>query len=64
LRHTGLVNPQGHDTLYQRVVFPCCQDRRIVNLYGRSIGATLPIDSSPAPRAAWSPGNRFVSSPA
>jgi DNA primase len=38
LRRTGLVNPQGHDALYQRVVFPCCQDGRIINLYGRSTG--------------------------
>jgi DNA primase len=41
LRHTGLVNPQGHDTFYQRVVFPCCRDGRIVNLYGRSIGSAF-----------------------
>jgi DNA primase len=40
LQHTGVVNPQGCDTLYQRIVFPCCQDGRIVNLYGRSIGNT------------------------
>jgi DNA primase len=38
LRRTGLVNPQGHDALYQRVVFPCCQDGRIINLYCRSTG--------------------------
>ena len=42
LRRTGLVNPQGVDTFYRRVVFPCCQDGRVVNLYGRSIGAALP----------------------
>lgn len=41
LRRTGLVNPQGHDALYQRVVFPCCQDGRIVNLYGRSTGVAF-----------------------
>ena len=41
LRRTGLVNPQGHDALYQRLVFPCCQDSRIVNLYGRSIGTAF-----------------------
>jgi DNA primase len=40
LQHAGVVNPQGCDTLYQRIVFPCCQDGRIVNLYGRSIGNT------------------------
>ena len=31
-----LVNRKGHDALFQRVVFPCCRDSRIVNLYGRS----------------------------
>jgi DNA primase len=41
LRRTGLVNPQGHDAFYRRVVFPCYHDRRIVNLYGRSIGAAF-----------------------
>jgi DNA primase len=41
LRHTGLLNPQGHDAFYQRVVFPCCRDGRIVNLYGRSIGSAF-----------------------
>jgi DNA primase len=41
LRRTGLVNLQGHDTLYQRVVFPCYQDSSIVNLYGRSIGSAF-----------------------
>jgi DNA primase len=41
LWRTALVNPQGHDAFYQRVVFPCCQDGRIVNLYGRSTGAAF-----------------------
>ena len=41
LRHTGLVNPQGHDALYQRIVFPCSRDGRIVNLYGRSTGTAF-----------------------
>ena len=39
LLRLGLIHPSGHDTFYQRVVFPCCQDGRIVNLYGRSTGA-------------------------
>ena len=39
LRRLGLLNPQGCDAFYRRVVFPCCQARRIVNLYGRSIDA-------------------------
>jgi DNA primase len=41
LQRTGLVNPRGHDALYQRVIFPCCQDGRIVNLYGRSTGGAF-----------------------
>jgi DNA primase len=41
LQRTGLVNPQGHDALYQRVIFPCCQDGRMVNLYGRSTGGAF-----------------------
>ena len=39
LRRLGLINAQGADALYQRVVFPLNQDEHIVNLYGRSIGA-------------------------
>jgi DNA primase catalytic core len=42
LRRTGLVNPQGHDAFYRRVVFPCYQNGRLVNLYGRSIVASAP----------------------
>lgn len=41
LQRTGLVKPQGHDAFYQRVVFPCYLDGRIVNLYGRSTGDAL-----------------------
>jgi DNA primase len=41
LRRTGLLNPQGHDAFYQRVIFPSCRDGRIVNLYGRSTGAAF-----------------------
>jgi DNA primase len=38
LRSVGLVNTQGHDVFYRRVVFPCYQQERVVNLYGRSLG--------------------------
>ena len=41
LRRTGLVHPQGYDALYQRIVFPCSRDGRIVNLYGRSTGTAF-----------------------
>jgi DNA primase len=41
LQRLGLIHPSGHDTFYQRVVFPCCQDGRIVNLYGRCTGTAF-----------------------
>lgn len=41
LRRAGLINAQGADALYQRIVFPLCRNGRIVNLYGRSIGAAF-----------------------
>jgi DNA primase len=36
LRTAGLINAQGADALYQRVVFPLLRNEHIVNLYGRS----------------------------
>jgi DNA primase len=41
LRRLGLLNSQGCDAFYRRIIFPCCQDGRIVNLYGRSIAAAF-----------------------
>ncbi len=41
LRDAGLINAQGADALYQRIVFPLCQGEHIVNLYGRGIGAAF-----------------------
>jgi DNA primase catalytic core len=41
LQRLGLLNPQGGDAFYRRVIFPCCQDGRVVNLYGRSITAAF-----------------------
>ena len=37
----GLLNWQGRDAFYRRVVFPCCQGGRVINLYGRSITAAF-----------------------
>ncbi len=42
LLDTGLINSQGRDAFCRRVIFPCCQHGRIVNLYGRSIGQAFP----------------------
>jgi DNA primase len=41
LRQVGLLNVNGSDAYYQRIVFPLRQGEHIVNLYGRSIGAAF-----------------------
>jgi DNA primase len=41
LRRAGLINAQGSDALYQRIVFPLRQRENIVNLYGRSTGSAF-----------------------
>jgi DNA primase len=41
LRRAGLIDAQGRDALYQRIVFPLGQGEHIVNLYGRSIGVAF-----------------------
>ncbi|HEY6372042.1 MAG TPA: CHC2 zinc finger domain-containing protein [Candidatus Sulfotelmatobacter sp.] len=41
LQRLGLLNPQGCDAFYRRIIFPCSQGGRIVNLYGRSIAAAF-----------------------
>jgi DNA primase len=42
LRRAGLINAQGTDALYQRIVFPLRRGQHIVNLYGRRLGAPFP----------------------
>ncbi len=62
LQRAGLVNPQGCDAFYRRVVLPCCQDRQVVNLYGRSIGAAFPHRFLPGPKGslfAWESVRQF-----
>jgi DNA primase catalytic core len=41
LQRLGLLDSQDHDAFYRRVVFPCCQGGRVINLYGRSIAAAF-----------------------
>jgi DNA primase len=48
LLRTGLINDQGRDAFCRRVIFPCCQQGRVINLYGRSI-ITFPNFLSPVP---------------
>jgi DNA primase len=42
LLRMGLINSQGRDAFCRRVIFPCCNQGRAVNLYGRAIGAAFP----------------------
>jgi DNA primase catalytic core len=37
----GLLNSQGRDAFYRRVVFPCLKGDHVINLYGRSITASF-----------------------
>ena len=41
LRHLGLLNTNGSDAFYQRIVFPLRSCADLVNLYGRSIGTAF-----------------------
>jgi DNA primase len=41
LRQVGLLNVNGSDAFYQRIVFPLRQGKHVVNLYGRSLGAAF-----------------------
>jgi DNA primase len=62
LLDTGLINQQGRDTFCRRVIFPCRQHGRIVNLYGRSIGAAFPHRLLPRSKGglfAWESVRRF-----
>jgi DNA primase len=58
----GLINPQGRDAFCRRVIFPCRQQDRIVNLYGRSIGKAFPHRLLPRSKGdlfAWSSVSQF-----
>src|SRR5271169_1224886 len=62
LRRLGLLNSQGCDAFYQRIIFPCCQDGRIVNLYGRSIAAAFAHQFLPGSKGglfAWESVRQF-----
>jgi DNA primase len=56
LLQSGLINGSGHDTFFRRIVFPCFDQDRLVNLYGRSIGSDPPHRFLPFPKGglfAW-----------
>jgi DNA primase len=42
LLRAGLISNQGRDAFCRRLIFPLRQHGRIINLYGRSIGAAFP----------------------
>jgi DNA primase len=42
LTQVGLISRQGRDTFYKRIVFPCFDHNRVINLYGRSIVQAAP----------------------
>jgi DNA primase catalytic core len=42
LLRAGLIDRQGRDAFCRRVIFPCRQHGRVMNLYGRSIGGAFP----------------------
>jgi DNA primase len=62
LLQAGLINDQGHDAFCRRVIFPCPQQGRVINLYGRSIGSAFPHRFLPRPKGglfAWESVNQF-----
>jgi DNA primase len=64
LLRTGLINHQGRDAFCRRVIFPCCQRGRLINLYGRSIGAAFPHRLLPRSKGglfAWDSVGTFSS---
>jgi DNA primase len=64
LLRTGLINTQGRDAFCRRVIFPCCQQGRVINIYGRSIGAAFPHRLLPGSKGglfAWDSVRAFSS---
>jgi DNA primase len=64
LVETGLVSREGRDTFCRRVVFPCSEQGRILNLYGRSIGTAPAHRFLPRPKSglfAWQSVRGFPS---
>jgi DNA primase len=62
LLEAGLIGPQGLDTFCHRVIFPCRQQDRIVNLYGRSVGSAFPHRLLPRAKGglfAWESVRQF-----
>ena len=53
----GLIDRRGYDTFHRRIVFPCLDRSRPINLYGRSIDGAAPHRFLPRPKGglfSWS----------
>jgi DNA primase len=64
LLETGLLNSHGRDAFCRRVIFPCREHGRVVNLYGRTIGAAFPHRLLPRSKGglfAWDSVSSFSS---
>jgi DNA primase len=64
LQRVGVVNAQGRDAFYRRIVFPCRHQGRLVNLYGRSLGSAFPHRFLPGCKGglfAWEAVRLFAS---
>lgn len=64
LTRTGLINQHGQEAFCRRVIFPCRQQGRVINLYGRSIGSALPHRLLPRSKGglfAWESVGAFSS---
>ncbi len=62
LLQAGLINDQGRDAFCRRVIFPCPQQCRVINLYGRSIGTAFPHRFLPRTKGglfAWESVSQF-----
>lgn len=64
LAQIGLIGPHGQEAFCRRVIFPCVQQARVINLYGRSIGAAFPHRLLPRSKGglfAWDSVRAFSS---
>jgi hypothetical protein len=64
LRQFSLLNSQGPDAFYPRIVFPLRQDEPIVNLYGRSLGTAFAHRFLPGSKGGlYGLGGRYSNAP-
>jgi DNA primase len=60
----GLIDNQGRDAFCRRIIFPCRQQGRVINLYGRSVGTAFPhrlLPRSKGGLVAWDSVSRSSS---